>query len=95
MSSRRRLATRSVSVNSVPNCSLNVSEDVAQAVQLGLAVVAAASVGTGSISRVRVRERDLHRRLLLDAVAVHVDRFEDALGEVLLLAARAAWGSAG
>ena len=33
---------------------------------------------------VRVGKLDLHRRLLLDAVAVHVDRFEDALRQVLL-----------
>ena len=33
---------------------------------------------------VRVRELDLHGGLLLDPVAVHVDRFEDALGEVVL-----------
>jgi hypothetical protein len=33
-----------------------------------------------------VRQRDLHGRLLLDAVAVHVYGFEDALGgEILLL----------
>jgi hypothetical protein len=63
-------------------------EDVAQPVQLGLGLVAAA-VGRHRLDlRVLVGQRDLHRRLLLDAVAVHVDGFEDALGEVLLLRRR-------
>jgi hypothetical protein len=32
-----------------------------------------------------IRERNLHHRILLDAVAVQVNGFEDALGEVHLL----------
>ena len=63
-------------------------QDVAQAIELGLGLVAA------SIRRHRldlgicIRQSDLHSRLLLDSVAVHVDGFEDALGEVLLLRCR-------
>jgi hypothetical protein len=48
----------------------------------GSALTPPPCVGTGSISASDVRERDLHRRFLLDAVAVHVDRFQNALRQI-------------
>ena len=92
MSSVMSLCTRSVSVQGMlPNCSLKVLRMLRQPVELRLGLVAAA-VGRHRLDLgILVRQRDLHRRLLLDAVAVHVDGFEDALGEVLLLRRRQLW----
>ena len=75
-------------MNSVPNCSLKDLEDVAQAVELGLALAAAGIRRHRLDFRVLVRQRDLHRRLFLDAVAIHVDGFENALGKVLFFRRR-------
>ena len=63
-------------------------EDVAQAVELRLRLVAVSIRRYRLNLRVLVLQGDLHRRLLLNTVAIHVDGVEDALGEVLLLRCR-------
>ena len=60
-------------------------EDVGQPVEFRLGLVAAAAGRHGADLGVLVGQLHLHRRLLLDAVAVHVDGFEDALRQVFFL----------
>ena len=64
----------------LPNWSLNALRMLREPVELRLGLAAAAARSApGSISASSSASCDLHRRLLLDPVAVHVDRFEDAL----------------
>ena len=58
-------------------------EDVTEAVELGFGLVASTFDGHGFDGGVGVVEGDLLDRLLFDAVAIHVDGFENAGGEVV------------
>lgn len=60
-------------------------QDIAQPIQLGLALPPTRIRRHRFDLRIGVRQSDLHGRFLFHAVAVHVDGFEDAFGEVLLL----------
>ena len=63
-------------------------EDVAQAVQLGLGLAPTAVGRNRRDLGIGIGQRDLHQRLLLDAIAVHVDGLQDALGQVFFLRCR-------
>ena len=77
----------------LPNWSLKALTMLHSRSSSGSGLATAAAVGTGPISASCVRQGDLHRGPLLDAVAVHVDGFEDALGQIVFLRVRAASGS--
>ena len=59
-------------------------EDVGQVVQLGVGLPPSPIGGHGADLGILVGQRERHGRPLLDPVAVHVDRFQHALGRVLL-----------
>ena len=68
----------------LPNWSLNVLRMFESRSSSGSGLRPPPVVGHRLDLGVGVGKLDLHRRLLLDPVAVHVDRFEDALRQVLL-----------
>ena len=76
--------TRSPSVQGMfPNWSLKALEDVREAVEFGFRPVAAAGSRHRLDLGVLIRQFDVYRRLLLDAVAIHVDGLKDAFGQIL------------
>ncbi len=62
---------------------VEVFEDVAEEIEFRLGFVASAFDGDGVQRGVGVVEGDLLDGLLFDAVAIHIDGFENAGGEVV------------
>jgi len=59
---------------------VEAADDVGKPVEFGLGLASAAFGWNGVNLGVLIRQLDALGRLLLDPIAVHVDRFEDAFG---------------
>ena len=68
----------------VPELVVERLDDVRQPIELGFRLATAARRRQRFDGRVRIRQLDSHRGLLLHAVAVHVDGFENAFRKVLV-----------
>lgn len=63
----------------------SVHEDVTQAIKFWLRFPSTTADGDRIDHRVLIRQENLECSHFLDAVAVNIDGFEDALGQILLL----------
>ena len=68
----------------VPEQIVEASDDIGEPVEFRVGLVPAAVGGNGVDLGILIRQLNALRGLLLDPVAIHVDRFENALREVLL-----------
>ena len=74
-----------VSPGDVAELVVECLEDIGEPVEFGLRLMAAAGRRYRLDLRVLVWQLDLHRRLLLNTITVHINRFENAFREIFLL----------